>query len=282
VYDVKESFEQSLNKSTDDSGRNGNASVTRTFTVATLANARPVSISNAPGIPLLGEAHPESFFLRCRSHSVETISPIFHRVTCTYIAKESTGDNTDNPLLIPAEVEFFDISSEEETDEDITGKAIATVNGEPISGITMPLTDIGWRVTRNLPSFNAFGIGFYTNKTNSAPFLGWPAGTVRISGIRANNVFTEDFEYWRASVEFHGRVALRTTNAKAWYKRVRHEGFMVLEDGKLIRAHDGEGAPLSNPVLLKADGTLEQNPSNADWLEFQVMNSVDFNNMNLL
>lgn len=284
TFDVQESWDgQTLSTSLEASGLRGSATKNRAFTVvASQAGATTLQVVGAPGIPRLRDPYPSNFFLRCRGHTVTQRGPLLFDVIAMYQSNTPDPNNADNPLLLPAEIEFEDISSEEETDEDIDGNPIATVNGEPLSGVTMPLTDIGWTVTRNLPTFNGFAVGAYTNKVNSAPFLGWPAGTVRIAGIRARTVYTEDFEYMTVSVRFHGRIALRTTNDKAWYRRVRHEGFYVKVGSDIVRAVDANNEPVTSPVPIKLDGTEEADKSVAYWREFQVMGLVDFNQMNLL
>lgn len=285
-FSVVEQYQgANLTSQLDDNGITGNASVTRVFNVVPDTPTFDVlDVSAATGIPRNGDIHPSNFALVCRSKNVRQVHPGYFEVECTYTAKTSEPEDeaAGNPLEEPAVIEVSAITSEEPIDEDVNGDPIATVNGEPIVGLTMAVTDMAVKVTRNLPTFNIWSIAAYTNKVNSTTFLGSPAGTVRIMDIQASSELSDEFEYWKVSVTFHIRRGLRTTDAKAWYKRVKHEGYYVKVGSDVKRATDSDGNPVVSPVPLKSDGTEETDKSLASFLEFQVYESVDFNAMNLL
>ena len=84
-----------------------------------------------------------------------------------------------------------------------------------------------------------------------------------------------------ASIRF--RYPFNTTPEKAWYARVRHEGFYEkLSDGRIVRAIDDNGEPTTKPVLLKEDGTRETVSENAYWLEFKRYQPLPYNVLGLL
>jgi hypothetical protein len=90
---------------------------------------------------------------------------------------------------------------------------------------------------------------------------------------------------WNVNASIHFRMPWgQTPSAKAWYARVRHEGYYERDnsspDGKRRIIIDGEGA--TRPQLLKADGTRESNPYNAYYLYFQRYASLPFSVLGLI
>ena len=74
-----------------------------------------------------------------------------------------------------------------------------------------------------------------------------------------------------------------TTDAKAWYARVRHEGFYErLADDSIVRAVDDNKEPTAKPVLLDADGVRVTEPANTVWLEFPRFNPLPYSGLGLL
>jgi hypothetical protein len=88
------------------------------------------------------------------------------------------------------------------------------------------------------------------------------------------------------SIQF--RLGIRTTDDKAWYKRVRNEGFYekitdaFTSSPILVQATDDNGKAMTRPVLLKSDGTRETDPTNAYWLEFPVYRSLPYQALGLI
>ena len=84
-----------------------------------------------------------------------------------------------------------------------------------------------------------------------------------------------------ARIQFRAGLA-GATNAQAWYKRWRHEGYYI-KDGSLIRrATDSQQQEVAKPVLLKADGTEETNPDNALYKYTQVYGSLPYSGLGLV
>jgi len=101
---------------------------------------------------------------------------------------------------------------------------------------------------------------------------------------KAKQVLTDFAGYWQVSASVRFRYPYRTTADKAWYSRVRHEGFYVrpTAGGVIVRACDGYQRPVNKKILLKADGTRETDPNNAYWLEIKKLDSLPFSALGLL
>lgn len=283
MYSVIEQFSGDTAGSRSDDGKTGSSDAQRVFNVVSLnGSGSSVGAKLAPGIPRIGFAHPDNFYLRCRSVDCNRRSPIMYEVTANYFA--DTQDPENSPLNEPPKITFSTITSDEEIDEDIDGNPLVTVNGEPYEGITMSVEDLSMTITRNLPTFNPTSIYTYVNKVNSAQFFNFPAGTVRCVDINASQATAEqNFEYWVASVTFQMREPLRVPPQKAWWKRVLHQGYIVKDrDGNPVTASTINGQDVTKPILLKDDGTPETDPEQGTWRTFQIYGTADFNQMNLL
>jgi hypothetical protein len=225
--------------------------------------------------------------------------PLHYEVSADYQSMPyKEGDENDanqSPLTQPTVISYFTITSEEPIEDDIEGKAIATVNGEPIEGITRPISDLGVRLQKNFGTFDPASFYLFIDCVNSDTFLGFPPGTLRIANISADEQFytdqdDNDVPFWSVSVEIHARKPYRVQPAEAWYKRVRHEGYWVktpdpFSNGFLYdRGIDDLGAPSNKPVLLNENGTQKIKPKDAFSVEahhllFPVFADVSFGSM---
>ena len=187
---------------------------------------------------------------------------------------------------------FSAVTQEVEIDEDVNGDPIETVNGEPLAGVTRPFTDLVITVRRNLPSFDPASISTYMNKVNSAVWYGLPAGTVRIMDISAQNVFAADLEYWDVSISFQVRRGYGSvTDAKAWWYRTAHQGYIIKNAAgtataiaKADPADDftDNGVTVAQPVMIDLSTGERLAAGTGAYIEFQILETIDFNNLNLL
>lgn len=189
-----------------------------------------------------------------------------------------------SPLDLPVSVVWRGSTTDEAIDEDWNGKPIVTANNEPIDGLTERLTDDVVTIQKSYLTVNRYALRAYRRAVNSDTFLGWPPGTARIIDDQAVAVFVSGIiRYWDVTVSIQFREPFRTTPDKAWYKRVRHEGFLVRDnpgDPPHI-AWDGNKTPVTSKVLLKENGTEETDPAAAHWLQFQTLGSLPFNALGL-
>ncbi len=271
----------------------GSASITRKFSVVVTnvgGIVKSINVLADVRIPKQNDPYPLSKWFRCSNVSATRTSPITFDVTASY--ETETADPEESPLNEPAEVSFSSTSTDGPVDEDIDGNPIVTVNGEPISGVTMPFVDLKANVSKNIAAFNPLSVYIFGNAVNSTTFMGFPAGVVRCSSITAKLNNVDAFTYWTMSVEFEFRRPINTTNQKAWYKRIRHEGFKIKIDNPRAgdtgqpdylypHAPDDSGKPVTKPVMLKPDGTRETDPEIGHWLEWPVHKTENLNNMGL-
>ena len=292
-YSVQEEWTGGADANTESDGTSGTSAVQRIFNVVSNSGSgSKLGALYAAGIPLPNSAHPESPILRARSRSVQQTGPQYYVVTIGYEAL--TSDPTDpgqSPLSQPPVISYSSVTQEVEIDEDINGDPIQTVNGEPLVGVTRPFTDLGISVQRNLPTFDPASISTYMNKVNSATWYGLPAGTVRITDIQATSVFSDDFAYWDVSIQFQVRRGYGpVTDAKAWWHRTAHQGYRVWNGTALVNATESDGTTVAQPVMIEtvaddavAVGEGERVAAGVGrYVDFQVLDDIDFNTLNLL
>jgi len=234
----------------------------------------------AVGIPALGEQHPSGAYSYAKTFSVTPMGPTLWVVTAGY--ESVTATNPENEVV---DVEWTDTTSTEPIDRDYSGRAIVTVNNEIVTGLTMELADQACVIRRRFATINLAAIAAYRHATNSDTFLGWPAGTARLVGFSAKNQFSYGApnEGWDVTARIQFRKGLAgATDAQAWYKRWRHEGFYVKKNSRVVRAADELGQEFAKPVLLKSDGTQETNPDNALFYYTQIYDSLPYAGLGLV
>jgi hypothetical protein len=285
---------QTTGVSIESDGVKGTTDVTRTFNLTpNFSGATTVDALAAAGLPLRNSAHPQNPVLRARQFNASQLGPQYFQVTVGYQALTSDpNDPSQNPLAQPAVVSFSSVTQEVEIDEDVNGDPIETVNGEPLVGVTRPFTDLVITVSRNLPTFNPVSISTYMNKVNSATWYGLPAGTVRIMDIQAQNQFSEDFEFWAVTISFQVRRGYGSvTDAKAWWHRCAHQGYIIKQVSPAAIGYakadpaddftDG-GTTVAQPVMLDLTTGERLASGTGAYIDFQVLETIDFNTLNLL
>jgi hypothetical protein len=296
VIYVDELFSSGIATATDEKGLI-TATATRNFNAFVNNPADNEGIVKfSPLIPADKSPHPYFHGLRCNNVSVQRRGALHFEVAVSYESppyKEPDENGQEQgPLAQPTQINYFSITSEEAIEDDITGKPIVTKNGEPIEGLTRPISDLGIRLQKNFASFDPATFYLYSDCVNSDTFLGFPPGTLRIASIQADEQFYTDEEgneiiYFSIQVEIHARKPYQVPAAKSWYKRVRHEGYYIKESNssnKSVRALDNEGMPVSKPVLLDDEGFQLPMPANAltvtaDYLLFEVFEQISFASM---
>lgn len=263
----------------------------RAFTITLDATDTLDVVYSSSGLPLLNTLYPGTSAVICKELTPQRISPVLAMVTCTYEGETGRGGLSDTPIGADPSIEWGGITTDEAIDQDWNGKAIVTVNNEPIDGLTERLTDDTVTIERNFLTINRYAVRAYRRAVNSDTFMGWPPGTARMIDDNAKAVFVDGvIKYWKVRAVFQFREPFRTTADKAWYKRVRHEGFLVREflspTGTYTDPHIawdlGTKSPVTRPVLLKANGERETDPNSAHWLEIQTLGSLPFNALGLV
>jgi len=228
--------------------------------------------------------------------SIERPSPILWIVTVDYTGELGPGDsnNENNPLFAPPRIDWDDVESEQEIDEDFDGNPIQTINGEPIEGVKALIADQTVAIKRNMLLFNPYVQARYRRAVNSDIFLGWPPGTAKLMKLSASNVPNDEGGYWEVTAQIQFRYPYRTTPEKAWYSRVRHEGYYERVEAtgpgsptRIVRAVDANKEPVTKPVLLnqrgfRIPGVEPGEIQTAHWLEFKLYDSLPYLALGLL
>lgn len=235
-------------------------------------------------IPYKGDTYPGTETIYARKVSPKRVSPILWLVDVDYEGEVGPGGPEDSALNAPPQIDFTNIIEDEEIDEDFDGYPIINANYEPIEGVKVGVPDLVMNIRRNYASWSTFTQGQYLRATNSDNFNGWPPGTARFLKLDPKLVLGETEGYWEVSASIRFRFPYRTTAAKAWYSRVRHEGFYVrtVAAGPIVRACDSYQRPVSKKILLKENGTRETDPNNTYWLEIKKYGSLPFAALGLL
>ena len=258
----------------------------RAFTVTLAADDPLEETYNAAGLPLVFDLFPGSSHVVCRNLDVQRVSPIMALVVAQYRGEIGQDGLESSPIDNPVIVTWRNVTTDEPIDEDWDGNPIVTANNEPIDGLTERVPDQQATIERNFLAVDIYAVSAYLRSSNSDTFLGWPPGTCRMMEYSATRIYnTTDPGFWKVSATFQFRIPYRTTADKAWYKRVRHEGFLVRDAAGEEPHHAWDAktkTTASRPVLLKEDGTIEPDPENAHFLEFKTLDSLPYNALGLL
>jgi hypothetical protein len=271
IVSVEKGWSRTSSQGSSSDGKTFSLSFTEGWQVVHSADATELEILNAPGLPQVRDFYPDTFVPCTSVGPVSKLGPIFSIVMIQYDGEVGPNGFDDPPENKLPEYTWSDSTTSEAIDEDWDGNPIVTANDEPIQGVTMDIADQTLTITRNYLLFSPWLTHQYRHSVNSDAFAGYPAGTARLVGFSASNQVSENgsYTYWKVNAKVQFRYPYNTTAEKAWYARVRHEGFYVKVDGNVVRATDDYGEPTTKPVLLKADGTEETDSDNAHWLEFK-------------
>ena len=263
------------------------ASVVESYSYVTDPDDTYEDVANEPGVPQIGDQYLTFPTIRCTDKTWDRVSPVYWILTVTYTGNFGETGATSSATTQKPILSWSDTTTNEAIDEDFNGLPIATVNNEPIEGVTKDISDLLLTIERNYSFFDPATTHAYRDSTNSDTFVGFSPGVCRMVGFSANQEWDETGTngYWRVSASFQFRYPYNTTPAKAWYKRIKHEGYYArpTPGGKIGPAfNELTKEAYTRPVLLKADGTIETNEANTLWLEFQLYDSLPYNALGLV
>lgn len=267
-------------------GRRRVATAQRAYTMTLDASDDLDVATQAAGLPLVNNAFPGAPMVICRKLTPRRLSPVLAQVTCHYSGEVSPEDMSRKPIDTSVKIDGGWVVTEEPIDQDINGAPIVTANNEPIDGLTERVVDDRISIERNYINWNPYLVRLYKRATNSDTFYGYLPGTARIMQITHSAVYVDGVtEYFRVRAEVNFREPYNTIPYRAWWKRVRHEGFLVRKAATSPPEPAWDEVTktrATRPVLLKEDGTRETDPENATWLEWQVLDYLPFAALGLL
>lgn len=246
------------------------------FQVTTTADGTLSEIVTHTDIPKVGQSLSGAPFITVKSVTPTRISPIYWIVD-VQSSGEAGSSEEPSPIDNTPTIKASSVESEAEIDEDADGNPIVTTNNEPIYGVKKKIYDLSFSITRNFLAVNDDLANQYLDSVNSDTFLGFPAGRVKMTGYTYDVVFSDALVYYKVTGNFLARTPYNTTAEKAWYARVRHEGFYEKVGSLIVRAVDDNEEPVTKPVLLAEDGTRVTDPANAFWKEFKRYQTLPYN-----
>jgi len=290
-----------------DNFRKVQAGLQKAYQVFTKPEATTYDVLQAPGIPAAGSSYDATFSaVYAEIAKPQRISPTYWIVTVDYngevaFSSDSNSDNTvRSPIFARAVLDWDDVETELEIDEDFDGNPLVTANGEAINGVRRLFADQTVTIKKNMLTFSPYVQARYRHSVNSDSFLGWPAGTAKLMKLRASGVASPDVPgggYYQVTAVIQFRYPYRTTPEKAWYARIRHEGYYKRVDlpgppvngvqpMQILHATRA-GQPVSKPVLLDENGyqVADVDPPDfpqAYWLEKKLYEPLSYNALGLL
>lgn len=289
-------FEWAVKESIDDKGRVTVTAHQEYNVVMTVAATTPAALATDYALIAIHAEIPQPFSahllhaaIQLRGRDIKNKSPLQWHVTADWTSPpyqdgSGGGGGDPNPLAQPTDVEYFTVQSDEPIDTDADGLSLTTACGEPLQGVTRPVSDLGIRLTKNFTTFTSAAFDAYKDSANSTSFAGSPRGRIRFVNVSAKQHFYAGSPYFAVTVELHDRYPYQTTDEKAWYKRIRHEGFRYkvtypLLGTRIVLAVDDNKEPVSKPVQLNANGFKLADQTQATWIERRVFRWVDLNTM---
>lgn len=253
------------------------------YDVTCTPDAIDLDVYTASGLPRPGDLYYGLAGTFAKAARATRIAPVLWKVAIEYGGYTGPG-LSESPLLTPAILNYDDVETEEEIDEDFDGNPILTAAYEPVRGIKAIFCDRVITIKRNWATFNDYVASAYRRSVNSDTFLGWPAGTAKMMKLSAQQVKDGYFE---VNAVIQCRIPYRTTAAKAWYARWVHEGFyhkQLIDTGpafQIVRAQN-EGQPTEEKVLLDANGFRLADGGTTVWKETKLYNSLPFSALGLI
>ncbi len=260
VYHVVEGVESEVDYKSDDQGYVV-ASIDRNFTIALSdgINDDPITVKQFANLPNKGDPHPSNFLFICRGLKIARQGVCFYTAVASY-QTAAKQDESEDPTTDSAEISFASVTTQEPIEADIDGRPIQNTAGDPIKGVTADVSDLTCTISKRLRNFDPTSIYTYTSSVNSQPFLGFPAGTAKITSIAATRVVENDSAYFKVTVQIQFRKPYRdTTNEEAWQARTQNMGRYVLADvdgkEKRVPATIGKsGIATTQPINLDQSG----------------------------
>lgn len=264
------------------------------------SNDTPIRARQQGMFPSVGDSDPDDLSMICRTSEIKELGLTALECTANYETLPQDIDiGSQQQIIAGWDFEIDSEESEEPIDRardvfprdgrkvaDITagrGIAINTVLGESYDpNLTDTASDLAFSFTTTNRPFRADLLWLYRNAVNADTFLNiFPRGTCRMKQCRGTKGFSSDGSI-RMSVSC--RVVIRdaapgSTYERAWWKRVRAEGYYVADPllgyKEKVRALDSYGEPTVRPVLHVAVGAASAlgreiaEPDLAEFYEFQ-------------
>jgi hypothetical protein len=136
-------------------------------------------------------------------------------------------------------------------------------------------------IVRNEATWNQALQSQYRNAVNSDPFAGYDPLMARVVDISSTSVFHQDVGwYYQCNYEFEFRPPTSTYTGLNGYRRtVLNQGLRALATANTASSkyhYTLKGVPVTEPVLLNKDGTVNASATNPYFLIFQTKPELPF------
>ncbi len=301
AYDVKETPLTEAGVAYN--GKSGTDDALRRFTVVTDTPLADDSerVKTYAGIPGLGTRHPNNANKTVNDIRVRQTGQLIYEVDVSYSMPIGLGGKNTNPLNQPPQISWSAAVTEEPIILCADGKTqIQTVVGEQFDPpVRRPRGDLQVTVVRNVQIFDPVFANSYIFCTNADQFFQFSPGVGLLTRWDANYIIQGDGQtYWTTTTVVQFRRARQGGDpAKAWYWQQLAAGYYCTDpalaqsvtvfgfspQGKAARAVDGYGRESSRPALHDIKTGLQiDDPTKAQWYEFQIYESKPFSAINIL
>ncbi len=270
--------------STDD-GKNKTLTISEGYSVVADPTDKTLDVYSAPDLPFVDDLYPGTLGIYCKKKTPRRISPIYWIVHVEWEGEIGNGGLQDHPVNKPPILSWGHVEEEIEIDEDVNGNPIATAAGERYQGVTKKVHDITLNVKRNYWTIDIPATHAYLHSVNGDTFAGFEPGLGRMTAFDATEKFDQNKSgYYEVSATIQFRYPYRTTPARAWWRRILHEGYYVRTAGvddpptRAVR----QGSPVVQPVLLNSAGYLLPDGDDPVWKEFEIYHPLPYQALGLL
>ncbi len=201
-----------------------------------------------------------------------TVTVVFKRAKT-----EDGGQESENPLTDPVEVEWDYEERQKVIERDVSGNRICNSAKDRYDEIIF-VDDFRrlLRIRRNEASFPKSLADALSNKTNAATWNGYAAKQVKLKPIRASRAYNKAIGfYWVVSYEFQFAAI-----GEDWKRYILDAGLNEIVSGTK-RQMKLDGKPTTVPLALNGSGVQLATAGTPVYNSYELIGTADFSLLNL-
>ena len=235
---------------------------------------------------IFGAAHASKaglFLLNKRAEVANTADLTTWHVTCDYgLQTLKSRDDQDEGADKSTKYDWRVVVSDVPVDTDINDDVIKNPAGESFDPpLIKEHFDTQVVITKYFDDFTSDKTERWFGKINSEA---WQVDNVAIGAEVARIINVEQEELWDNNGASYFKVLITIDfRSDGWARRVLNEGYSYLDgDGYLKIAKDSDENPLNEPIWLNADGTKNFSTTTPTFTNFDLYDTLNYNNEDLL
>lgn len=242
-----------------------------------------------PSIGTAVETDP-ALFLSAIDCDPEDEDGYMYRCTLTYGVLDVSNLGQDgmggyDPFGVPPTFRAYSEDEEFNPLFDYNGVPIVNSCRDFLTDVKVPIPVLTFEVGVTVPTFDWSLIKSHKHHLNSSAWEGFAAGTVYCRDITPQRVWDDraGFYKWEVGYVFQVKDPVLKSYASqsvatipGWSAIVLDAGLREKKGGKIVRVLDDAGAPITDPIPLKADGTRVGPTEDFHVLAFDVLPRADF------